>query len=137
MLDRPSAVELILAVKEHLEREVLPALEDPKLRYRTLVAAHVLSVVERELALGERAVRDELASLRALQGEGGAEPAGATLRELEDELLRRTLVLCAAIRRGDVGDRVRVATHVRRAVLAKLAIANPGYASLRRITPSG
>jgi hypothetical protein len=130
MQDRPNAAELVRAVKEHLEAQVIPGLGDAKLRYQTLVAAHVLSVVERELELGERAVREELASLRALQG--GAEPAGSTLAELEEEVRGRTRALSASIRRGDLEDRARVVDHVRRVVLAKLAIASPGYARLVR-----
>jgi hypothetical protein len=137
MQDRPSAEELVRAVKEHLEREVIPALKDPKLRYQTLVAAHVLSVVEREMELGERALRDELASLCALQA-GHDHLDAATLGELEAEVRRRTRALCASIRTGGVTDLASVREHVRRVVLAKLAIANPGYTSLARFraTPS-
>jgi hypothetical protein len=130
MQDRPSAEELVRAVKEHLEREVIPALKDPKLRFQTLVAAHVLSVVEREMELGERALRDELAGLRALRGRPEA-PAGSTLGELEAEVRESNRALCAAIRSGGGEDPARVSAHVRRVVLAKLAIANPAYKSLR------
>jgi hypothetical protein len=130
MQDRPSAEELVRAVKEHLEREVIPALKDPKLRYQTLVAAHVLSVVEREMEHGERALRDELASLRTLQG-GPEPPRVCSLAELEAEVLQRTRALCASIRVCSVEDAAGVSAHVRRVVLAKLAIANPAYRSLR------
>jgi hypothetical protein len=128
MQDRPSAAELVRAVKEHFEREVLPVLENAKVRYQSLVALHVLSVVERELAHGERALREELASLRALSG--GAAEEGATLKEIEDLVRRGTQALCAAIRSGQAGDPARVRAHVRGVVLAKLAIANPAYTSL-------
>jgi hypothetical protein len=46
--DRPSAGELAAAVREFLETEILPGLEDHRLRFRTLVAMNALSIVERE-----------------------------------------------------------------------------------------
>jgi hypothetical protein len=47
-MDRPSAGELAAAVRAFLETEVLPALDDPRLRFRTLVAMNALGIVERE-----------------------------------------------------------------------------------------
>jgi hypothetical protein len=46
--DRPSAGELAAAVREFLESEILPGLEDHRLRFRTLVAMNALGIVERE-----------------------------------------------------------------------------------------
>jgi hypothetical protein len=46
--DRPTASELATAVREFLADEILPTLEDQRLRFRTLVAMNALSVVERE-----------------------------------------------------------------------------------------
>jgi hypothetical protein len=136
--DRPTAAELVRAVKEHLEREVIPALTSPKLRYQTLVAAHVLSVLDREIEHGERAARVELAGLYALDGETrgvGAEPL--TLAEVTLEVRRRTALLCAAIRSEGAGERADVRAHVRQVVAMKLAIANPAYVSLRlALTPN-
>jgi len=48
MTDRPNARELATAVREFLETEILPALSDQRLRFRTLVAMNALSIVERE-----------------------------------------------------------------------------------------
>ena len=48
MTDRPNARELAAAVHEFLETEILPALNDPRMRFRTLVAMNALSIVERE-----------------------------------------------------------------------------------------
>ena len=48
MSDRPSAAELAAAVREFLEVEILPTLDDQRLRFRTLVAMNALSIVERE-----------------------------------------------------------------------------------------
>jgi hypothetical protein len=46
--DRPVAGELAAAVREFLEAEILPVLDDHRLRFRTLVAMNALGIVERE-----------------------------------------------------------------------------------------
>ena len=46
--DRPTAAELATAVREFLETEILPTLDDRRLRFRTLVAMNALSIIERE-----------------------------------------------------------------------------------------
>jgi hypothetical protein len=46
--DRPAAAELATAVREFLETEILPILDDHRLRFRTLVAMNALSIVARE-----------------------------------------------------------------------------------------
>ena len=133
MIDRPTAAELLSAVKEHLEKNVIPAIGDARLRYQTLVAAHVASLVQREIELGEAAARSELASLAALGPVGGgdlpAEPR--TLAEVHAEVARRTAALCAAIRQAGAASSPSVRAHVRRSVEAKLAVASPGYRSVR------
>ena len=45
MSDRPSAGELAAAVREFLESEILPTLDDHRLRFRTLVAMNALGIV--------------------------------------------------------------------------------------------
>jgi hypothetical protein len=48
-VDRPDARELVEAVTEFLGGEVLPTLEDHRLRFRTLVALNALAIAYREL----------------------------------------------------------------------------------------
>jgi hypothetical protein len=62
--DRPAAAELVEAVREFLEQEILPGLEDHRLRFRTLVAMNALGIAVRELAAGETGPTE--AELRAL-----------------------------------------------------------------------
>jgi hypothetical protein len=50
MSERPTAAELAEAVAEFVEREVLPTLADPRLRFRCLVALNALGILQRELA---------------------------------------------------------------------------------------
>jgi uncharacterized protein DUF6285 len=62
--DRPTAPELVEATREFLEREVLAALTDPRLRFRTLVAINALGIAQRELETAEDDLsRAELAEL--------------------------------------------------------------------------
>jgi hypothetical protein len=49
--DRPTGGELAAAVRDFLEAELLPVLDDHRLRFRTLVAMNALGIVEREAPL--------------------------------------------------------------------------------------
>jgi hypothetical protein len=106
--DAPSIAELVEAVREWLERDVMPATEG-RLRFHARVAVNVLSIVERELALGPAQTAAHAERLAAL---GFADDAA----------------LAAAIRSGELDDRLG---EVREAVWAsvrdKLAVANPDY----------
>jgi hypothetical protein len=48
--DRPTGQELAEAIQEFLAAEILPTLDDHRLRFRTLVAMNALGIVYRELA---------------------------------------------------------------------------------------
>ena len=50
MSERPTAQELAEAILEFLGGEILPTLDDQRLRFRTLVAMNALGIVYRELA---------------------------------------------------------------------------------------
>jgi hypothetical protein len=54
MADRPTAPELVEAVWEFLSAEVLPTLDDQRLKFRTLVAMNALEIARRELESDER-----------------------------------------------------------------------------------
>jgi hypothetical protein len=58
MSDRPTALELLEAVEEFLSSEVLPTLDDQRLKFRTLVAMNALGIARRELEADEP-VQDE------------------------------------------------------------------------------
>jgi hypothetical protein len=131
MQDQPTALELIAAVREFLHGEIIPTLQDQRLRFRALVAANVLSVVERELPLEAAQLRDEWVRLAALDG-GPADPAAAPadLAALRADVHARTAALCARIRAGaaDAGPwRAAVLAHARRSVEEKLRVNNPKY----------
>ncbi|MEM1335229.1 MAG: DUF6285 domain-containing protein [Actinomycetota bacterium] len=100
----PTAIELVEAVREWLERDVADAVES-RLRFHTRVAVNVLAMVERELALGsgQRAEHaDRLASL-------GVADDAALAAAIRDGTLDERLDEVRAVLRADVTDRLRVA----------------------------
>ena len=69
MSDRPTALELLEAVEEFLSTEVLPTLDDQRLKFRTLVAMNALGIARRELdadepGLGEDEIRELAGRIR-------------------------------------------------------------------------
>jgi Domain of unknown function (DUF6285) len=114
MQDRPTAPELLEAVREFLEHDVMPAVEG-RVRFHSRVAVNALGMLERELRLGPELDAAEQARLAALLGHD------ADLRALTAELAER-------IRDGSLDDRRDdVTAAVRESVRAKLLVANPDY----------
>jgi len=64
----PSALDLIDAAREHLATRVVPAITDPRLRFETLVATHVLGVASREMSRGPEMVAEIERGREALPG---------------------------------------------------------------------
>jgi hypothetical protein len=127
MYDRPTAEELLQAARLHLETAITPAVRaDGRLYFQTLVAANVLRIVERELALGEDHTRAEWARLDALSGE--RPPLPEQLPQIKTALARRNAELCAAIRAGayDTPDRRHpLFDHLKATITEQLMVANP------------
>ena len=90
MPDRPDAAELIEAVFEFLAGEVLPATDDHRLKFRTLVAMNALGIARRELEAGEESMdEDELRELaRRIRAGDVDEGLHARLKEHVAEKLR-------------------------------------------------
>jgi hypothetical protein len=123
MQDRPSAPELVAAVRGFLEHEIAPNQRDQRLRFRTLVAINALSILQRELEQEEEIVREEVQHLARLLSEDVSLPEHPeALRAIALEL---NTELAIRIRRGDAPD--GALEHVRRVGAAKLRIASPRY----------
>jgi Domain of unknown function (DUF6285) len=117
--NRPDCPELLQAVRELLEQQFLPALEDKALLYQCRVAINILHIVERELQGGAALLEGERRRLAALLGEE------ADLETLNARLVRR-------IRAGEFDeDDAALLAHLLATTLDKLAIDNPGYATYR------
>lgn len=125
MHDRPTAIELLEAVRHFLETDVVPALEGPK-KFHARVAANLMNVLSREWTLEETHLRDEWESLAKLGIASGAAPSPRD--ELKASLKQSTESLCEKIRNGDAdggGWREDVLRHLRLVVRQKLEVANP------------
>jgi hypothetical protein len=106
--DAPSAAELIAAVREFLERDVLPTAEG-RVKFHSLVAINALGMVERELETGDDQAIAHTERLAALGFADDAE-------------------LAAAIRSGRLDDRYpELKAALLDSVHAKLTVSNPSY----------
>lgn len=106
--DVPTAAELVEAVREFLESDLLDSL-DSRARFHTRVAINALAMVGRELDLAGTDVAEHQARLTEL---GYADDAA----------------LAAAIRSGAEDDRwAQVRELISHSVAAKLRVANPRY----------
>lgn len=123
MQDRPTANELLEAVREFLVTDVLPGLQDSRTRFRTLVAMNALSILEREFVREEELLRAEQERLVRLLGKERV-PSGS-LRELKDRVAELNSDLAERIRSGEVpGGTLGV---LRQNVEEKLEVASPRY----------
>jgi hypothetical protein len=127
MHDRPTAVELVNAVRQYLESELLPTLTDQRLKFQTLIAANVLSIAERELRSVENDLADEMVFYRVLLK---LDAKSVVSTELRTPVRAANEMLCKQIRRGDYDEPARFASlakELRRFVERKLQVANPRY----------
>jgi hypothetical protein len=77
MPDRPRATELVEAVWEFLSTEILPTLDDHRLKFRMLVAMNALGIARRELESDEADLSDEELRELATRIRAGDAPADA------------------------------------------------------------
>lgn len=106
--DAPTAAELVEAVREFLERDVLGATEG-RVQFHTRVAINVLGMVQREI-------------------EAGPEPRARHADRLAALGMADDAELAASIRSGALDDRYdEVKAAVWASVRDKLAVANPRY----------
>jgi hypothetical protein len=119
MMDQPSMLELVDAVREFLEKRAMPELKGHT-AFHARVAANALGIVSRELSLGPKSLNDERERLSGLLGIEGS------LEELNRELCRR-------IRDGKLGpDTPALREHLTVSTQAKVAIDQPSYSGLKR-----
>lgn len=83
--DRPAPAELVEAVREFLEQEVSPELDDPRLRFRMLVAMNALGIAARELSTEETGPTEAERRELAQKIRGGEVPDG-TLALLKEQV---------------------------------------------------
>lgn len=105
---RPTSEELVEAVREFLENDVMTSTEG-RIQFHTRVAVNVLGMVQREIEMGPGQEAAHRARLEALG--------------FDDDT-----ALADAIRSGDVDDRYEeIKAAVYDSVIDKLKVANPKY----------
>jgi hypothetical protein len=100
--DRPTPQELAEAVREFLQNEILPILDDHRLKFRTLVAINGLGIAERELAATIEPAEADWELARRIRA--GDVPAG-TLELLKEQVAEKLRIsnprYLAKYERGD------------------------------------
>ncbi|GIW43193.1 MAG: hypothetical protein KatS3mg077_0475 [Candidatus Binatia bacterium] len=125
MQDRPTIRELLHAVQLFLEQEVVPSLSGRK-QFHARVAANVLAIAQRELALCAEQTRKEWHRLACLLQKPVTSPV--SLDEVEEQVRAWTDELCQHIRFAPMEEllqQVELWEHLATTVKDKLAIANP------------
>jgi hypothetical protein len=102
--DAPDAAELVDAVREWIDREVIPS-TDGRLRFHARVASNVLGIVGREIVLG---AGQEAAHRRRLESLGVADDVELAEAIRRREFDGRTEELLAVLTET-VHDKLRVA----------------------------
>ncbi len=106
--DLPSAVELLEAVREWMEKDLMSGIE-PRLQFHTRVAMNVLDIVSREIAMGA----DQLQSHAELLASFG---------------VKSDAELSQQIRSGDHDNGLlEVLERLRPVIEDKVRVANPKY----------
>lgn len=117
MINRPDGLELVTAVREMLEEQLVPALEEKSLIYQSRVSINILKIVEREMSLAGTMAQSEQHRLTNLLNEQGS------LEALNASLVKR-------IRAGELNQcSHELMDHLLSTTLDKLAIDNPAYST--------
>lgn len=124
MQDRPTYDELLAAVEQFLDSEIVPNVPGSR-GFHARVAANAIRIVRRELANEEKQLAAEWAGLDAILGPADR-PAGR--EELRAALRERNEALCELIRSGGADEGAKahdVFAHLRSTVRDKLTVSDP------------
>ena len=128
MQNRPTAAELLEAVRELLTAEIMPTIHDDGLRFKTLIAANVLAIVGRELTAEDEPVNDEISRLSGLLPRAYIAPEDP----VRDTILALNYQLAKAIREAPDGSSLLMVggkawEHVKESLRDQLAVASPKF----------
>ncbi len=131
MQQRPDKTELLAAVARFLEREVKPAIKDPALAFRVLIAANLTGIVAGELQTEDAATAVELDRLAQLLPEAaaaiGLETKLATREGRKEALIALNRALCDRIRAVDFVKDPQVWSHVTLTLRGELFTSSPRF----------
>jgi hypothetical protein len=128
MQDRPNKLVLLTAIARFLNEEARPALTDPRLGFRALIAANLASIVASELVTDEDHAADELLRLRAIFGVTGS-PLPARPRDRHAEASEWNARLAKLLQSGAPTDAEleKIRAHVLQTLRDKLSVDNPRF----------
>lgn len=102
--DRPTAIELLEALREWMERDLLPGVEG-RLQFHTRVAINMVDIVAREIAVGNSQEKTHAEVLQNL----GAATDRELVSAIKDGVYDSDLIELLLSLRPVVEDKVRVA----------------------------
>jgi hypothetical protein len=128
MQDRPNKLVLLTAIARFLNEEARPALSDPRLSFRALIAANLASVVASELMTDEDHIAGELVRLRAIFGDTKGELPPRP-HDRHTELAALNLRLAKLLRSGSPteAELTQIRAHVMQTLRDKLSVDNPRF----------
>ncbi len=131
MQNRPDKSALLEAVARFLDKEVRPAIKDPSLSFRVLIAASLTGMVSAELQVEDAAGDAELERLVALLPDAGVDlaKARASREDRRQALGKLNRELCARIRAGAFDGEARKAAldHTLLTLRGELFTSNPRF----------
>lgn len=116
-INQPKVSQLCEALRDFLEQEVTPAVDDSGLKYKLKIAMNVLGIIARESELGDQFQRLERIELGEYLGADGG----------NDELNQNLLKHIQSADLSAIDDKLLAA--LAQITVAKMAIDNPRYAS--------
>jgi len=134
MQERPNKSALLAAIARFLSEEARPALSDPRLAFRALIAANLAGIVAAELASEGDHVAAELTRARSVLGETSMPlPQRAEVRRAELVEANRRLAAFLKSNAPAPDDLTRIHDHLMQTLQAKLAVDNPRFDLSREI----
>lgn len=127
MFDRPTAEELLDAVRMHIQTHIIPIIkQDRKLYFQTLVAINILRIVERELDYNcSGYVKSEWERVNAILETHA--PLPENTYQLKKQLKAKNDELADGIRSGRFELSETLLDHLLERVTDQLNISNPDF----------
>ncbi len=136
MQERPNKLVLLTAIARFLNEEARPALADPRLAFRALIAANLASIVASEMMTDDDHLLGELTRLRAIfEDADPVAPVPARTDERREAVAALNVRLARALRDDTLPEAAvaRVAAHLQETLRDKLSVDNPRFDTARTI----
>ena len=127
MQERPNKIALLMAISRFLVEDARPALSDPRLSFRALIAANLASIVASELTSDDTHTAREIERLRAILPD--SPPAAPSLDERRSQLADLNARLARTLRdtQPAPAELARIASLLQETLRDKLSVDNPRF----------